>query len=175
MNDLRYPLGPMPMPQKTTAEDRALWIEQIAALPDEVEAAAQGVTEAELETAYRESGWTLRQVVHHIADSHMNGFIRLKLALTEDQPLVKTYDEAQWAKLADVACDIEVSIRLLRVLHERWTAVWESLSDADFARTFQHPENGLTRLDQHLAIYAWHGRHHVEHIKAARAAARERA
>jgi hypothetical protein len=132
-------------------------------------AAVEGLTNEQLDTPYRFGGWTVRQVVHHVPDSHLNSYVRFKLALTEDTPTIKPYDEAAWARLADTATvETETSLALLESLHDRWVRLLESMSDADFKRSFLHPELGLARLDQNLALYAWHGKHHVAHITALR-------
>jgi uncharacterized damage-inducible protein DinB len=167
--DLRYPIGPDVVPAATTASERAARVAAIASLPGELRAAVAGLGDAQLDTPYRPGGWTVRQVVHHVADSHANAYIRFKLALTEDDPTIKPYDENRWAALADTALPIEVSLRLVDSLHERWATVLRSVAAADFARTYQHPERGPQTLDVALASYVWHGRHHTAHITALRA------
>ena len=128
-----------------------------------------GLTSEQLDTPYRPDGWTVRQVVHHVPESHMNAYIRFKLALTEDEPTVKPYDEGAWAKLPDVeSTPIEVSLTMLDALHDRWVRVLKEMRDADFARTFRHPQLGLVRLEGNLALYAWHGKHHLAHITSLR-------
>jgi hypothetical protein len=132
-------------------------------------AAAAGLNEDQLSTPYRDGGWTLRQVIHHVPDSHMNAYIRFKLALTENAPTVKAYDEAAWAELADTRdTPIEVSLALLENLHERWVGLLRSMSEADFQKQFRHPDLGLVPLERNLALYAWHGKHHVAHITSLR-------
>lgn len=131
-------------------------------------AAVQGLTDAQLDTPYRPGGWTVRQLVHHVADSHVNGYIRLKLALTEENPTIKPYEQDRWAELPDSRLPIETSLTLLGSVHERWSTLWTSVTDADLSRTFQHPELGPLTLDTHLQIYGWHSRHHVAHITALR-------
>ena len=132
-------------------------------------AAVAGLTPEQLDTPYRPGGWTVRQVVHHVPDSHINSYVRFKLALTEEEPTIKPYDEARWAKLADTATTpVEVSLTLLDSLHSRWVPLLQSLTEADFARQFRHPELGMVRLDRNLALYAWHGKHHVAHITSLR-------
>ena len=127
--------------------------------------AVAGLTEAQLDTPYRPGGWTVRQVVHHVPDSHINSYVRFKLALTEDAPVIKPYDEARWATLADATTTpIEVSLTLLESLHARWVRLLEGMTAAEFLRAFNHPESGVVRLDQNLALYSWHSRHHVAHI-----------
>lgn len=136
-------------------------------LPGELAAALGSASDAALESRYREGGWTVRQVVHHLADSHINAYVRMRLTLTEDHPTIKTYEEARWAELGDTALAPQVSLRLLEPLHQRWVALLRSVSAADFARTLNHPEHGPMRLDQLLAMYAWHGEHHVAHVRIA--------
>lgn len=167
-SDLRFPIGPDLAPATTTPADRAARIAAIAALPAEFRAAVAGLTDAQLDTPYRPGGWRVRQLVHHLADSHVNGYIRLKLALTEQNPTIKPYAEALWAELADSALPVELSLRLLDGVHERWATILRSLAPADFARTYAHPERGPLTLDVALASYVWHGRHHTAHITALR-------
>ena len=164
MEDLQYPIGRFTYPESTTAEQRQTWIGEIARTARDLRTAVAGLTPAQLETPYRPGGWTVRQVVHHVPESHMNAFIRFKLALTEDEPTIKPYDEARWSALADAALPVEPSLDLLEALHLRWVGLLESMSERDYQRTFKHPESGVLRLDQYLAQYAWHGRHHVAHI-----------
>jgi len=168
MEDLRYPVGKFSLPQQaTTAEERREWIKQIAQTPANMRAAVAGLNAEQLATPYRPGGWTVAQVVHHVPDSHLNSYIRFKFGLTEDNPTIKPYDEARWAALPDaIDTPVEVSLQLLEGLHGRWVRFLESLTDAEFARSFQHPELGPVRLEQNLALYAWHGRHHVGHITA---------
>jgi uncharacterized damage-inducible protein DinB len=167
--DLRYPIGKFSFPESTTAEQRRKWIREIADAPAHLRAAVEGLSEEQLNTPYRPGGWTVRQVVHHLPDSHINSYVRFKLALTEDAPTVKTYDEALWAKLPDGATTpIETSLVLLEALHGRWVRMLESMTEPDFSRTFRHPEIGMIRLEQYLALYAWHGKHHVAHITSLR-------
>ena len=166
MSDLQYPIGQFTWPDTTTAEQRQTWIREIARTPRELRAAVGALTPEQIDTPYRPGGWTARQVAHHVPDSHMNAFIRFKLGLTENQPTIKPYDEARWALLADAALPVEPSLDLLEALHQRWVGLLESMSERDFQRTFVHPESGAWRLDQYLAQYAWHGRHHVAHIRS---------
>lgn len=167
--DLRYPIGPDTVPATTTAAERAARVDAIAALPAQLRTAVAGLSDAQLDTPYRPDGWRVRQVVHHIADSHANAYIRHKMCLTESDPTIKPYAEGPWAELADMTLPIGVSLTLVDSLHARWTTVLRSLDPADFARTFQHPERGSQTLDVSLASYVWHGRHHVAHITALRA------
>jgi hypothetical protein len=144
-------------------------IVEIAALPERLGEAVQSLSDAQLDTPYRPGGWSVRQVVHHVADSHLNGFVRVKLALTEETPTIKPYDEATWARLADSRLPIAPSMAILEGLHARWAALYRSLDDRDFARAFYHPErNEQLSIARHLHIYAWHSRHHVAHITALR-------
>jgi uncharacterized damage-inducible protein DinB len=151
--------------QPTGTEERRQWIAEIAACPARLRAAVAGLTAAQFDTPYRPGGWTVRQVVHHVPDSHLNAYVRFKLALTEDSPTIKPYDEAAWAELPDTAATpIEVSLDLLESLHARWVRLLESMTEADFARRFHHPESGTMSLDTYLSGYALHCRHHVAHI-----------
>jgi uncharacterized damage-inducible protein DinB len=167
--DLSYPIGKFDFKQTVAPESRPGMIADIAAAPAHFRRAAAGLDEAQLDTPYRPGGWTVRQTVHHVADSHMNSFSRFRLALTENEPLIFAYQQELWAELHDSrAAPVETSLQLLDSLHTRWVMLLKSLSDADFARTFRHPEIGLVRLDLYLALYAWHGRHHAAHITSLR-------
>lgn len=167
--DPRYPIGRFDRPAQLNDRDRAAATDVIAGTPAALRAAVAGLTPAQLGTPYRDGGWTVRQVVHHVPDSHLNAYIRLKLALTEDNPTIKPYDEAAWAVLPDVATvPIDVSLTLLEAVHTRWVALLRTMVPALWARTFNHPEMGIMRLDQFAAMYAWHGRHHVAHVTALR-------
>ena len=170
MTDPRYPIGPFQLTDdKLTDEQRQELIAQFAAAPARLRAAVAGLNDAQLDTPYREGGWTVRQLAHHVADSHMNGYIRVKFALTEDVPTIKPYDENTWVKLGDTpATPIETSLNLLEALHERWANLFRSLTLEEFARTFRHPELGTLSLNRQLALYAWHGRHHTAHVTALR-------
>jgi len=170
MTDLRFPIGPFTFTgDMLTGEERQLFLEQIAETPARLREAVRGLTEEQLDTPYRPGGWTVRQVIHHVPDSHLNSYIRCKFALTEDVPTIKPYDEARWAELPDSqATPVAVSLALLDSLHQRWTALLRSLAPADFARQFNHPERGVVTLDNTLALYAWHGRHHVAHVTSLR-------
>jgi uncharacterized damage-inducible protein DinB len=162
---LRFPVGrfrPDPDPSPDTRRER---IAEIAALPARLREAVAGLSPAQWETPYRPAGWTVRQVVHHLPDSHLNAYCRLKLALTESTPVIKPYDEAAWAELPDREVDPEVSLRLLEALHRRWVHLLGAMGEEDFSRTLEHPEHGrVFTLDEMLALYAWHGRHHLAHI-----------
>ncbi len=166
--DPRYPIGEFEKPEKLTAAERAEAIDAIAAAPSELRKVVDGLVDAQLDWPYRPDGWTVRQVVHHLPDSHLNSFIRFKLGLTETTPRIGTYQEALWAELPDASLPIDVSLRLLDALHERWVALLRSLDNSDWARTIDHPEMGRLRLDQLLALYGWHSRHHVAHIRSLR-------
>jgi uncharacterized damage-inducible protein DinB len=163
--DPRYPVGKYQMPSDVSPAKRVDAIQEIAAAPQKMRAAVNGLTDAQLETPYREGGWTVRQVVHHLADSHMNAYIRWRLALTETEPTIKPYEEAAWARLEDAAhAPVEVSLKLLEPLHERWVGLLQSVKPEEFARTFRHPEHGVRSLDWMLFLYAWHGNHHTAHV-----------
>lgn len=163
--DLRYPIGNWSPPQgELSPATRASLLADIATLPAQVRAAVVGLNEAQLDTPYRPGGWSVRQVVHHLADSHANGFIRNKLALTEPNPTIKPYDEERWAELPDSTLPVEVSLRMLESIHERWAALLSALSADRFAAPYQHPQTGPQTLDSSLSTYSWHGRHHVAHI-----------
>ncbi len=165
MTDLRYPTGRFTADSDVTPVKRAAWIRQIAETPAALRAAVHGLNERQLDTPYRLEGWSVRQLLHHVPDSHVNAYIRFKLALTEDNPTIKPYKEAEWAKLADTRrTPPDVSLTLLEAVHHRWVVLLESMNDADFQRPFVHPENGPMTLDQLLQLYAWHGKHHVAHI-----------
>jgi hypothetical protein len=165
MADLRYPIGDFQFSGKFTEEERKRAIGVIESTPANMRAAVKGLQEKQLNTPYRPGGWTVREVVHHVPDSHLNAYIRFKLALTEDVPTIKAYDEQLWAKLEDSKrTPIETSLTLLESLHDRMTILLKSLKPTDFARKFNHPERGAMTVDSLLALYAWHGPHHVAHI-----------
>jgi hypothetical protein len=169
LDNLRYPVGRF-APVENTASNRAEHIRDIRQLHAQLSAAVAGLNDAQLDTPYREGGWTVRQVVHHLADSHANSVIRFKLALTEDWPTISPYNEKAWAELPDSkSLPIESSLAFIGAMHERWVALLQSMSEADFSRGFVHPERGRADLAKNLAIYAWHCRHHTAHITALRA------
>lgn len=168
MEDLRYPIGPFVLDHTPTEADRAAWIEVLAAAPTRLRAAIADLDEKQLETPYREGGWTVRQVVHHLPDSHLNSYVRFKWALTEDAPVIKTYFEERWAELPDSSGTLEVTLSLLTALHERWTRLLRAMTAEDFARTFVHPETGPQTLAAALGLYAWHSEHHLAHITGLR-------
>jgi hypothetical protein len=165
--DLRYPVGRWAAPDDSP-ETAARLIGEIAVLPAQLAAAAAGLTDAQLDTPYREGGWTVRQVVHHVADSHMNAYVRVKLALTADAPTIPAYDEAAWARLPDSRLPVEPSLALVDALHRRWVAVLRPLGPGELARAYRHPEMGDVPVRTALAIYAWHGRHHTAHVAGLR-------
>ena len=169
--DPRYPIGKFEMPARVTPELRAAAILDIAATPAKIRAAVAGLNDGQLDTPYREGGWTVRQVVHHLPDSHMNAYVRWRLALTENEPTIKPYDESAWARLEDAAhAPVDVSLKLLEALHERFVRLIHSAKPEEFARTFRHPEHGVKTLDWMLSIYAWHGKHHTAHVTELRKA-----
>lgn len=166
---LRYPIGKFAVPETYTPDAIAEWKNDIKTLPSLLRQAVTGLSSEQLETPYRPGGWTIRQVVHHVADSHTNSIIRFKWALTEDNPTIKAYHEDLWAKLADYKLPIEPSLIMLEGIHARLTALFESFTDEDWNRTFIHPESGATiSLKRNLALYSWHGRHHLAHIAQAK-------
>ena len=165
MTDLRYPIGKFEYEGEITDEDVARWIDQIETLPQHVRAAVENLSDEQLDTPYRPDGWTVRQVVHHIGDSHLNGLVRFKWALTEDEPVIKTYHQDRWAELADYRdVPIETSLTFLETLHVRLVALLRSLDSEALGRRFVHPESGPITLARNIGIYAWHGRHHLAHI-----------
>jgi uncharacterized damage-inducible protein DinB len=170
VDDPRYPIGEFRFSAKPDRTSRARCIAEIAAAPGHLRAAVSDLTPAQFDTAYREGGWSVRQVVHHLPDSHLNAYIRFKLALTENEPTIKPYAEARWAELSDVrTTPPETSLTLLECLHRRWVLLLRDLQPSDFARTFRHPEQGrIIELDEVLEMYAWHGNHHVAQITSLR-------
>jgi uncharacterized damage-inducible protein DinB len=172
--DLQYPIGKFMWNRRgegllVREAERQEWLAEIEATPARLRAAVAGLTEKQLDTPYRPGGWTVRQVVHHLADSHLNSYVRFRLALTENEPPVKTYDQQLWANLRD-ACTApaELSLTLLDALHQRWIMLLRSLKPEDFSRALKHPELGRVTLEKYLAMYAWHGKHHVAHITSLR-------
>lgn len=165
MNDPRYPIGKFNYEGAPSEQQRQKLIEDIAQTPAALRTAVQGLSAEQIETPYRDGGWTVRQVVHHVPESHMNAYIRFKLALTEDEPTIKPYEEDRWAKLPDVqSTPIEVSLSLMELLHDRWVRVLKAIKPEEWKRTFRHPELGIVALEKNLCLYSWHGRHHVAHI-----------
>lgn len=169
MTDLRYPIGKFHYDGPTNDKQTKQFIDEIARTPEDLKWAVNGLSPVQLDTPYRPGGWTVRQVVHHLPDSHMNSYVRFKLALTEDEPTIKPYAEDRWAELADTkATPLEISLTLLESLHARWVALLRSLAPEQWKRNFRHPELGQMSLEKTLSLYAWHGRHHVAHITALR-------
>ncbi len=169
IDDVRYPVGRYHAPDVIDAETRTAWIAELQALPKHLRDAISGLNEQQLDTPYRAGGWTVRQLVHHLADSHLNSYTRFRLALTEDSPVIKPYDEKSWAELRDAKkAPVDLSLGLIDGLHARWVLLLSSLTGSEFARTFKHPERGEIRLDWTVGLYAWHCRHHVAHITALR-------
>ncbi len=165
MSDLQYPIGKFHFAGPLTDDQRRSAVNDIATAPANLRLAVKDLSEPQLDTPYRPAGWTLRQVVHHVPDSHMNAYIRFKLALTEDEPTIKPYEQQLWADLPDTkSTPVEVSLTLLDSLHERWVQLLQSFTASDWKRTFRHPELGIVSLQRNLALYAWHGRHHVAHV-----------
>ena len=162
--DPRYPIGDFQYNGPYTDAQRAQFIQDIAELPKNIRAAVAGLNESQIDTPYREGGWSVRQTVHHVADSHMNSFIRFRLAMTETNPTIKPYDEKEWAKLADMTLPVEVSLSLIDPLHHRLTVLLKSFKTEDWSRTLFHPERGKITCDYNLALYSWHSKHHVAHI-----------
>lgn len=168
--DPRYPIGPMKLVPEPSPEQRTAWIAALSLMPGELTQAVSGLADEQLDTPYRPGGWTVRQLVHHVPDSHMNAYTRFKLALTEDIPTIKPYEEARWAELPDTAATpIAVSLTLLVALHQRWVALLSALTEDQFLRRFRHPAMGQEMtLASALGLYAWHGRHHVAHVTTLR-------
>jgi len=165
MTDLRYPIGKFNYEGPPSEGQRKKLIDDIAHAPAALRAAVRGLSPQQIDTPYRDGGWTVRQVAHHVPDSHMNAYIRFKLALTENEPIIKPYMEDRWANLSDTqATPLDVSLSLLDALHDRWVRLLRSLQPDDWKRPFRHPELGVMPLEKNLALYAWHGRHHVAHI-----------
>jgi uncharacterized damage-inducible protein DinB len=168
-NDLRFPLGKFVVPNEFTPEMREQFIETIKNLPQNITRAIENLSDEQLDTPYRPAGWTVRQTVHHIADSHLNSFCRFKLALTEENPTIRPYWEDRWAELPDSRMPTEVSMKIIEGVHARWTNLLEAMSGADFQRKLLHPESGEWTLEKMLALYEWHSRHHTAHIVNLRA------
>lgn len=162
--DLRYPIGPFTYEEGRDCIEK--WIKEIEELPTLLRAASGDLNDAQLDTPYRPGGWTVRQVVHHVADSHMNSYIRFKLALTEENPTIKPYMEEKWVELPDSRLPVEISLTLLESLHTRWVHLLRSLHATDLEKSFYHPDTGATKLKVAISLYAWHGKHHTAHITA---------
>ena len=162
---LKYPIGRYQLEDNINKSSIARWIKEIESLPEKLFEAVKGLNKDQLQTQYRPDGWTVQQVIHHIADSHLNAYIRFKLALTEDKPIIKPYDEALWAKLPDSRLvDVNVSIELIKSLHKRWTTLLKELSEEELEKEFLHPESGMKNLKETICHYSWHGNHHLAHI-----------
>jgi DinB superfamily len=166
LDQLKYPIGTFQPTENITDKHIQLWIRDIELLPSQIRLAVVGLDDAQLDTPYRPDGWTVRQVVHHVADSHMNGYIRVKLALTEDNPTIKPYEEHLWAELPDSKMPIDISLKIIDSVHARWVEILRGLNADQFERTFHHPANNTVMpLKQHSGLYSWHGRHHTAHIE----------
>jgi uncharacterized damage-inducible protein DinB len=169
MSDLRYPVGKFNYEGSLPEESKTKYFNDIENLPQQLRASVAGLSPQQIETPYRPEGWTVRQVVHHVADSHMNAYVRFKLALTEDEPTIKPYAEDRWANLGDTpATPLEVSLTLVDSLHNRWMRLLRSMKAEEWKRSFKHPEAGVMNLEKTLALYSWHGRHHVAHVTGLR-------
>lgn len=165
--DRRYPIGQFQQEGPVAEEQLKQWIEEIIQLPEQLASLVEGLSESQLQHTYREGGWNINQLVHHIADSHLNSFIRFKLALTEENPIIKPYEEAEWAKLPDYDMPPQSALDLLASIHRKWVVLLRSLTAEQLERTFQHPESGNVSLKENIGIYAWHGNHHLAHIRLA--------
>jgi hypothetical protein len=167
--DPRFPIGRFQELADPSPEQRATWIEEIRRLPAQIRAAVQGLDDRQLDTPYRDGGWTVRQVVHHLPDSHVNAYVRFRLALTEEEPTIRPYDEKRWADLPDARrAPVELSLALLDSIHARWVVLLESMGPEEFGRPLIHPESGPQSLNRMLQLYAWHGRHHLAHVTGLR-------
>jgi len=168
MQDMRYPIGAFKRQPAADHEERSQLIANMRELPQQLHQTVDNLTDIQLDTPYREGGWKIRQVIHHLADSHLNGYVRFKLALTEDLPEIKSYDQDAWADTMDnFFTPVSVSVDLLKNIHQRWTTLLNRLDDIDFNRKFKHPESGIWTLHETLVLYEWHGRHHLAQIQAA--------
>jgi DinB superfamily len=166
LDQLKYPIGKFQAPENITDKHLQLWVRDIELLPSQIRLAVTGLDDEHLDTPYRPDGWTVRQVVHHVADSHMNGYIRVKLALTEDNPTIKPYEEQLWAELPDSKMPIELSLKIIDSVHARWVEILRGLNADQFERTFHHPANNtVMAIKAHSGLYSWHGRHHTAHIE----------
>ena len=169
MDEIKYPVGTFTLDKDATAEKRAAWIAEIAGLPLAVRRGVQGLSPEQLDTPYREGGWSTRQIVHHLADSQMNAFLRFKLGLTEQNPRISAFDQNAWARTVDgMKSAVAPSLAIIQGVHGRWAELLASLAPADFARTYAHPERGPEPLERTLQLYAWHGRHHLAHVTSLR-------
>lgn len=169
MADPRYPIGKFSFDGTLTEDQKNKFLDDVEQTPDRLRAAVKGLSEQQLDTPYRDQGWTVRQVVHHVPDSHMNSYVRFKLALTEEEPTIRPYMENLWAELPEAkTAPVELSLALLENLHKRWMLMLRAIGPAEWKRTFHHPEAGTMNLEKALALYAWHGRHHVAHVTGLR-------
>jgi uncharacterized damage-inducible protein DinB len=168
MSDPRFPIGKFSYSGSVSAAEKKQFLADIEQAPANLRASIRGLSDAQLDTPYREGGWTVRQVVHHVPDSHMNAYVRFKLALTEDDPTIKPYMEDRWAELIDSREPLENSLTMLDSLHRRWITVLRNMSDTDWKRTFRHPDLGSMPLEKSMALYAWHGKHHAAHVTVLR-------
>jgi hypothetical protein len=169
MSDLSYPIGKLHFDGPLSDDQKNEYLSEVASAPVKLRAAVSGLSDAQLDTPYRPGGWTVRQVVHHVPDSHLNAYVRFKLALTEGEPTIKPYFEDRWAELSDTkSTPIEVSLTMLDALHDRWVRLLRSLKSDEWKRSFRHPELGMVSLEKNLALYSWHGRHHVAHVTSLR-------
>ncbi len=164
--DMKYPIGTFQFDGEMTSNVTEQWINEIEELPTLLREAVKDLNNDQLDTPYRSGGWTVRQVIHHLADSHMNAYIRFKLALTEENPVIKPYNETNWGELSDYKLPIDTSLTLLETLHKRWTNLLRSLTPPDMKKTFIHPDSGEVSVGKNIGIYAWHGRHHLAHINS---------
>ena len=165
MTDPRYPIGKFSFDGTLSDQQKATFLDEIEQTPARMRAAVQGLTEKQLDTPYRDGGWTVRQVVHHVPDSHMNAYVRFKLALTEEEPTIRPYMEGLWAELPEAkTAPVDLSLALLDSLHKRWTMALRGMTAAEWKRSLKHPEMGMLSLEKMLALYSWHGRHHVAHV-----------
>ena len=162
--EMKYPIGTFQFDDEITSSVINKWIDEIENLPSLLQDAVKNLDDEQLDTPYRSGGWTVRQVIHHVADSHMNAYVRFKLALTEETPIIKPYDETKWAELSDYKLPIEPSLLLLETLHKRWTNLLRNLTPADMEKTFIHPDSGEVSVSKNIGMYAWHGKHHLAHI-----------
>lgn len=169
MDEHRFPIGKFEWPKTISAEQRKEWTATLSKAPLLYREEIEHLTKQQLNTPYREGGWSIRQVVHHVPDSHLHGYIRFKQALTEKDPEIKPYDQTAWAELTDSSEEIEVSLKLLESLHQRWAFLLNGLQEDDWLRTFRHPESGRSTLEEAASLYAWHSRHHLAHIRSLKA------
>lgn len=163
----QFPIGHYEVPTNITDSDVSRWVSEIGDFPEQLKAVLNDLTDAQFSNQYREGSWDIRTLVHHIADSHLHGYQRTKLILTEDNPSVSTFEENEWVLLSDNTNRIDDSIQLITGIHNRWCSILSSLTEAELNRTMQHPDNGVVPLKQMISLYAWHGKHHLEHIKIA--------